>query len=81
MIREYLEFYRMDYTLSVFLPEVAMQGQQHHVSRDQLAESSGVLDKSEASSKNTPLLVQMMQLQAKQKKQAEESKPPEETKE
>ena len=47
----------MDYTLSVFLPEVAMQGQQHHVSRDQLAEASGVLDKTEATSKNTPLLV------------------------
>ena len=34
MIREYLEHYKMDYTLSVFLPEIAMQGPQHHISRD-----------------------------------------------
>ena len=26
MIREYLEHYKMDYTLSVYLPEIAMQG-------------------------------------------------------
>jgi len=27
MIKEYLEHYKMDYTLSVYLPEIAMQGQ------------------------------------------------------
>ena len=32
----------MDYTLSVYLPEIAMQGQQHAVSRDELAEKAGI---------------------------------------
>jgi len=32
----------MDYTLSVFLPEIAMQGQQHQVSREELAEKAGL---------------------------------------
>lgn len=36
LIKEYLEHYKMDYTLSVYLPEIAMQGQQHQVSRDEL---------------------------------------------
>ena len=25
LVREYLEFYKMDYTMSVYLPEVSMQ--------------------------------------------------------
>ena len=42
MIKEYLEYYKMDYTLSVYLPEVAMQGQSHQVSKEELAEKSGL---------------------------------------
>ena len=38
MIREYLEHYKMDYTLSVYLPEIAMQGDRHHTSREKLVE-------------------------------------------
>ena len=44
----------MDYTLSVYLPEIAMQGQQHAVARDALAEQSG-LPRSATADK--PLLV------------------------
>lgn len=40
MIREFLEFYRMDYTLSVYLPEVAMSNDA--VQRDDLAKQGGV---------------------------------------
>lgn len=42
LIKEYLEHYKMDYTLSVYLPEIAMQGQQHQVSRDELVEKAGL---------------------------------------
>ena len=44
MIREYLEHYKMDYTLSVYLPEIAMQGQAHHISKEDLADKSGVFN-------------------------------------
>lgn len=29
LIKEYLEYYKMDNTLSVYLPEVDMQGKEH----------------------------------------------------
>jgi hypothetical protein len=40
LIKDYLEHYKMDYTMSVYLPEVAMQGQQ--VSKQELAKKSGI---------------------------------------
>ena len=63
MIKEYLEHYKMDYTMSVYLPEVAMQGQQHAVPRDELAAKAGInmTDKAKPPAEQTPLLVQMLQ--------------------
>lgn len=49
----------MDYTLSVFLPEIAMQGQQHQVSREELGEKAG-LSQTQCKSQDAPLLVQML---------------------
>ena len=40
MIREFLEFYRMDYTLSTFLPECSLS--QDPKSRDQICEKIGL---------------------------------------
>ena len=51
----------MDYTLSVYLPEIAMQGQQHQVARDELADRAGLRSASAAASAEKPLLVQLLQ--------------------
>ena len=59
MIREYLEHYRMDYTLSVFVPEAAMQGQSYHISRDKLAEQTGIFKEKEERD-TAPLLIKML---------------------
>ena len=61
LIREYLEHYKMDYTLSVYLPEVAMQGQQHHISRDELAEKANIKSNADKEMGEQPLLVQLLQ--------------------
>ena len=54
LIRDYLEHYKMDYTMSVYLPEIAMQGQQHVVAKEELAQRAGLpADKTS----ETPLLV------------------------
>ena len=42
LIKEYLEHYKMDYTMSVYLPEIAMQGQQHVVAREELGQRAGL---------------------------------------
>lgn len=60
LIKEYLEHYKMDYTLSVYLPEIAMQRQEHQVARDELAERSGLAAGKPASTEK-PLLVQLLQ--------------------
>ena len=60
LIKEYLEHYKMDYTLSVYLPEVAMQGAQNNVTREELAEKAGIA-KPPKSADQPPLLVQMLQ--------------------
>lgn len=41
MIKEYLDFYRMEYTLSVYMPEAALQNEPHH-SREDLAQKAGI---------------------------------------
>lgn len=41
MIREFMEFYSMDYSLAIFKPEANLDGE---TQRDQLAEKAG-LDK------------------------------------
>ena len=66
LIKDYLEFYRMDYTLSVYTPEVALQGQEQP-SRDELQRRAGI----NSTSQREPLLVQML----KQLKQQQTSAP------
>ena len=61
LIKEYLEHYKMDYTLSVYLPEIAMQRQEHQVARDELAERSGLTSANKPASQEKPLLVQHLQ--------------------
>ena len=42
LIREYFEYYQMENTLSVYLPEVDMQDQQQAVPREHLAEKANI---------------------------------------
>ena len=57
-MREYLEFYRMEYTLSVYLPEVAMQNQEG-LTREELCNKSGV-NTPPSSESSVPLLVYLI---------------------
>jgi len=66
LIKDYLEHYKMDYTLSVYLPEIAMQGQQHQVARDELGQRAG-LAAAQTKLQDAPLLVQLLQQLRKQK--------------
>ncbi|CDW73281.1 fgfr1 oncogene partner [Stylonychia lemnae] len=60
LIKEYLEFYRMDYTLSTYVPEVALQNQEA-LSRDELVKKTGVqLPKDNNSQSSAPILVQLL---------------------
>ncbi len=54
MIKEYLDFYRMEYTLSVYVPEAALSNQES-LSRDELQRRAGLQSQTQ-----TPLLVQML---------------------
>jgi len=56
MIKEYLDFYRMDYTLSVYTPEAALQNEQSQ-SREEMARKAGLRG---GPSGQEPLLVSMM---------------------
>jgi len=61
LIKDYLEHYKMDYTLSVYLPEVAIQNQQ--VARQDLAKKSGLEEhtaRTNGRDQNVPLLIQML---------------------
>jgi len=54
MIKEYLDFYRMEYTLSVYVPEAALSNQES-LSREELQRKAGLQSQTQ-----TPLLVQML---------------------
>lgn len=54
LIREFLEFYRLDYTLNIFLPETNLKGKTQDI--DALAKKAGV-----SPSKDKPLLLQMLE--------------------
>ena len=55
LIKDYLEHYKMDYTMSVYLPEIALSGQQsNEVSKDDLYQKSGL---TKGDSTDAPLLV------------------------
>eukprot|EP00347_Sterkiella_histriomuscorum_P020175 403338816 len=65
MIKEYLEFYRMEYTLSTYIPEVALQNNESSgLSRDELIHKSGLqgLKQNQSDRNNQPLLVQMLKM-------------------
>ena len=51
MIKEYLDFYRMEYTLSVYVPEAALSNQES-LSREELQRRAGLQSQTQ-----TPLLV------------------------
>lgn len=55
LIREFMEFYRLDYTLAIFKPETNLTGE---VDRNQLAEKAG-LKNGIADSK--PILMQLLE--------------------
>ena len=68
VIREYLDHYKMDYTLSVYLPEIALQHSKDfkdNSSKTELLKKVGIESES---GKNETVIVQMMQ-QLKQKNQ------------
>jgi hypothetical protein len=54
LIKEYLDFYRMEYTLSVYVPEAALSNQES-IPREELQKRAGLNNQSQ-----TPLLVQML---------------------
>jgi hypothetical protein len=54
MVKEYLDFYRMEYTLSVYVPEAALSNQES-LSREELQKRAGLQSQTQ-----TPLLVQML---------------------
>ena len=45
LIKEYLDFYRMEYTLSVYMPEAALQNEQI-LSREELSRRAGLSNSS-----------------------------------
>jgi hypothetical protein len=55
LIREYLDFYRMDYTMSVYLPEVCIQNTDA-IQRDDLSKKAGIKP-SHLHESSVPLLV------------------------
>ena len=57
LVREYLEYYRMEYTLSVFLPEIAMQNQENP-SKEDICRRAGM--KPPMTESSAPLLIQLM---------------------
>jgi len=54
LIREFLEFYRMDYTLSTFLPECSLS--QEPKSRDQICDNIGL----PAAEPSIPILMHLL---------------------
>lgn len=42
LVKDFLEHYKMDYTLSVYLPEIALSGNSEQVSKDDLATKAGL---------------------------------------
>ena len=74
LVKDFLEHYKMDYTLSVYLPEIALSSSQDQISREDLAEKAGVSRNSDG-----PLLLQMLK-QAKNPVAPAPQKKKEETK-
>lgn len=56
LIREFLEFYRLDYSLQIYLPEVNLQGQQA-MNKDDLARRAGLWERAEGK----PIMMQLLE--------------------
>ena len=54
LVKDFLEHYKMDYTLSVYLPEVALQNGQNALPKSELASQCGL------TVGDQPLLVQLL---------------------
>ena len=52
LIRDFLEFFRLDYTLQIYMPEVNLNGQQA-MSKEELSRRAGLAGASD----NKPLLM------------------------
>ena len=57
LIREFLEFYRLDYTLQIYMPEVNLN-QQEAMSKEELTRRSGLAGNC---SEQKPLLMQVLE--------------------
>ena len=55
LIREFLEFYRLDYTLQIYKPETNLQGE---IDRDALGEQAGFAN---GVSDKSPILMQLFE--------------------
>lgn len=55
LVKDFLEHYKMDYTLSVYLPEIALSGAQDQIPKDELAAKTGLTKDGEG-----PLLLQLL---------------------
>jgi hypothetical protein len=58
LIREFLEFYRLDYTSQIYLPEVNL-AHQKTMSKDELSRRAGLGQ--DAPQMNKPLLMQVLE--------------------
>ena len=57
LVRDFLEFYRLDYTLSIYMPEVNLS-QQQAMSKEELQHKVGLGSKSDDTK---PLMVQVLE--------------------
>ena len=76
LVKDFLEYYKMDYTMSVYLPEIALSRSTDMLSRDEMAAKAGL-----PKSNDGPLLLQLLKQRSNQapapnsvKKQEEETK-------
>ena len=58
LIRDFLEFYRLDYTSQIYLPEVNL-AHQNAMDKDELSRRAGLGQ--DASKQNKPLLMQVLE--------------------
>jgi FGFR1 oncogene partner len=59
LIREFLEFYRLDYTLQIYMPEVNLNHQQA-MGKEELTKRAG-LPASNGAPENKPILMQLLE--------------------
>lgn len=60
LIREFLEFYRLDYTMQIYMPEVNLN-QREAMSKEELSRRVGLGNNTGSQSENKPLLMQVLE--------------------